>query len=100
MKFLIFDALQAIIITGVGHEYPLSIWWVFKVQKSGILDGLTFCYRGKIQNPAVSSSKVSFFTFSRSGRPILPYACMKESFCISILHTARCCLLFLALAWS
>jgi len=51
MKFFIFDALQAIIITGVGHEYPLSIWWVFKVQKSGILGAWTFCYRGKTQNP-------------------------------------------------
>ncbi len=63
----------------------------FQVQLSEILDCWTFCYRRKAQNRAVSSSKVSFFTFTGSGRPILPHVYIAESF--SLLFFEPCELL-------
>ena len=78
--WLSIDVLEAIIETGVGHKHLLSIQWVFQVRLGEILDGWAFCYRRKAQNRAVSSSKVSFFTFLWSGRPILPHVCIAKSF--------------------
>ncbi len=67
-------------------EQGISIYYrfsgFFQVQLGEILGGWAFCYRRKAQNLAVSSSKVSFFTFSWSGRPILPHVCMAKLFLV------------------
>ena len=57
------EVLEAIIETGVGHKYLLSLQWCFQVQLGEILDGWAFCYRRKAQNRAFPRKKSVFSRF-------------------------------------